>query len=724
MLCSPRPYPCMSAFSTSRSTPPGRLVAAAIGMCAALPLLAAASVHHAVVPVHRAVPTARPAHVEPAAHALPQGHRSVPVSAHGSRTSASMRVASGTRMRSRQVTPLNAQAAQHMRSRGQGRSIAGNPGRPVQVDAQRTRQTVQRATAARHPVPAEDVAAVDNAASTGTIDRVHAWYGAHRATPQGTAARPAAPNAAPARVDRPGVDDSATRLGREPDLARSAPKATSADFDRAAAAQRQTIRSAAEQNRRQTTAADDAADAESQIPGTAPTEREPLPFIHGVGAPAQAAPVPGSNSSRRIPAPIVRQRPQGATAQTTSKTQPPANPGTDETFDLTPPVAAMAKPVPALSQPAEAYPDIRAMPPLPDSRAASAPANRVSEVRALQSATVAAATNSPVRTSPATAAETVASPTPTLQLPSPQPVSRKPAIAAIQQGSRHPMLDPAVTSGMAEQTFDAGDAPATAGTAVRLATLGAVTKAKSAVVEYGDADPAAALSAVRLFDGQGHLLMLPAMKGSHDILVHQNLMAVADGLERVQNDSQLADMRRLKLIVALPDDDSVYPNDALPLNRRFARPWTVRFVRDMARAHSARFGTPLIVTSAVRTVEFQRRLVRVNGNAAPPTGDIASPHLYGQAIDIAKGGMSLTEIMWMRAYLTPVQNDGKIDVEEEFQQACFHVSVYRRYLGEPPARQRPEPPLPALMRASAPPAPPVSAKHRRLSTALLAAHLP
>jgi hypothetical protein len=34
----------------------------------------------------------------------------------------------------------------------------------------------------------------------------------------------------------------------------------------------------------------------------------------------------------------------------------------------------------------------------------------------------------------------------------------------------------------------------------------------------------------------------------------------------------------------------------------------------------------------------------------------------------------------MRAYLQPLIDLGVIDVEEEFKQACFHISVYRNYL--------------------------------------------
>jgi len=110
-----------------------------------------------------------------------------------------------------------------------------------------------------------------------------------------------------------------------------------------------------------------------------------------------------------------------------------------------------------------------------------------------------------------------------------------------------------------------------------------------------------------------------------------------------------------------------------------ARPWTAAFLSVLASDHYAAFHQPLQVDSAVRTVQFQQRLTHSNGNAAPSTGDTASPHLTGQAVDIAKHGLSITEIAWMRAYLQPLIDQGKIDVEEEFQQACFHISVYRSY---------------------------------------------
>lgn len=186
-----------------------------------------------------------------------------------------------------------------------------------------------------------------------------------------------------------------------------------------------------------------------------------------------------------------------------------------------------------------------------------------------------------------------------------------------------------------------------------------------------------------LYNRRGHLVMPPAMKGTHEILVHQNTMADSEGLTRIEDDADLARMRSSRLLVALPESGTLHVDERLPGNRRYCRPWTGVFLANLARAHYARFHTPLQVNSAVRTIAFQERLIHTNGNAAPAEGLTASPHLTGQAVDLAKHGLSLTEIAWLRGYLMPLVQEGKIDVEEEFQQSCFHISVYKRYLPEP-----------------------------------------
>lgn len=186
-----------------------------------------------------------------------------------------------------------------------------------------------------------------------------------------------------------------------------------------------------------------------------------------------------------------------------------------------------------------------------------------------------------------------------------------------------------------------------------------------------------------LYNKRGRLVVPAPLRGSREILIHQNQVADQDGLDRIRDDEDIVEMRSDRLLVSLPANDALQVDERLPLNRRYCRPWTAQFLVTLARAHYAHFHTPLQVNSAVRTVEFQQHLVHINGNAAPAEGDTASPHLTGQAIDIAKHGLSLTEIAWLRGYLLPLVQEGKVDVEEEFQQACFHISVYRKYL--PPA---------------------------------------
>jgi hypothetical protein len=192
-----------------------------------------------------------------------------------------------------------------------------------------------------------------------------------------------------------------------------------------------------------------------------------------------------------------------------------------------------------------------------------------------------------------------------------------------------------------------------------------------------------------LYNKRGRLVTPPPLKGSHEILVRQNIVADRDGLDRVQDDNDLLRMREQRLLVALPLSRELDVDGRLPMDRRYSRPWTAQFLATLARAHYARFHSSIQVNSAVRTVEFQQRLIRTNGNAAPAEGETASPHLTGQAVDIAKHGLSRTEIAWLRGYLLPLIQQGRIDVEEEFQQACFHISVYKKYVpsGNVPRRE-------------------------------------
>ncbi|MGD0520249.1 MAG: DUF5715 family protein [Terracidiphilus sp.] len=178
--------------------------------------------------------------------------------------------------------------------------------------------------------------------------------------------------------------------------------------------------------------------------------------------------------------------------------------------------------------------------------------------------------------------------------------------------------------------------------------------------------------------------MPPPLRGSFESLARQNVKTENDNLERIEDDDDLADRIARKMLVPVPASAALTINGNLPENYRYCRPWTARFLADLARIHAAQFHRPFEVSSAVRTVAYQKRLMESNGNAAAAEGDIASPHLTGATVDIAKQGMSRQEMGWMRSRLLQIQQAGKIDVEEEFQQACFHITVYKSYLPPKP----------------------------------------
>ena len=170
------------------------------------------------------------------------------------------------------------------------------------------------------------------------------------------------------------------------------------------------------------------------------------------------------------------------------------------------------------------------------------------------------------------------------------------------------------------------------------------------------------------------------LKGTRESLLRQNQrVLVEDDLERIQDDAQLELLTRTSRLVALPEGKNLRFAAHLSPDRRYCRPWTARFLMEFANAHYAVWRGPLQVNSAVRTVEYQQWLRRRNRNAADLEGETASPHLTGATIDVSKRWMSRSQLKWMRNYLLTLQNAGMIDVEEEFRQRVFHITVYKAY---------------------------------------------
>jgi hypothetical protein len=60
-------------------------------------------------------------------------------------------------------------------------------------------------------------------------------------------------------------------------------------------------------------------------------------------------------------------------------------------------------------------------------------------------------------------------------------------------------------------------------------------------------------------------------------------------------------------------------------------------------------------------------------------GDIASSHLAGITVDLAKRGLTRAQHKWMEDYLKDLRDQGLVEAAEERRQACFHVMVSDRY---------------------------------------------
>ena len=147
-------------------------------------------------------------------------------------------------------------------------------------------------------------------------------------------------------------------------------------------------------------------------------------------------------------------------------------------------------------------------------------------------------------------------------------------------------------------------------------------------------------------------------------------------LPRIYNDTQLHQLIDSGELVRIPDNETLV---VLPSkDRRYCRPWTRNFIVDMGYSFFHRFNKPLVVDSAVRTVEQQHDLRRYNKYAALETGETPSSHLAGITIDIAKQRYNRQERQWIIRYLSTLQEEGFIIPTEE--PLCFHVAVREKYM--------------------------------------------
>ena len=171
----------------------------------------------------------------------------------------------------------------------------------------------------------------------------------------------------------------------------------------------------------------------------------------------------------------------------------------------------------------------------------------------------------------------------------------------------------------------------------------------------------------------------PVFKPSHDSLLKQNAEIDRLELPRIQDDAELEQLKLDGKLVPITPNEALRVDPRLDPDRRYCRPWTLKFVQDLADAYHQQFGDQIQVNSAVRTVVVQKKLRRHNRNAAPAEGEIASSHLAGLTVDLQRRGMSKTEVKWVENYLIPMKAAGLVEPEEERRQWVFHIMVSNRY---------------------------------------------
>jgi len=176
-----------------------------------------------------------------------------------------------------------------------------------------------------------------------------------------------------------------------------------------------------------------------------------------------------------------------------------------------------------------------------------------------------------------------------------------------------------------------------------------------------------------------HLNWNPLIRGSHESMLRQNEEIDRLGLPRIEDDTQLEELKTNLELVELTDTKTMRVDPRLDPSLRYCKPWTRDFVDDISSAYYDQFKTKIQVNSAVRTVEHQKQLRRHNRNAAPETGETASSHLAGLTVDIAKRGMTKKEHKWFENYLADLRAHNLIEAAEERRQAVFHIMVSERY---------------------------------------------
>lgn len=150
------------------------------------------------------------------------------------------------------------------------------------------------------------------------------------------------------------------------------------------------------------------------------------------------------------------------------------------------------------------------------------------------------------------------------------------------------------------------------------------------------------------------------------------------GVSPMRNAAQLQALTRLGRLTPI-STCSLYQIDRLTHSYPYLVPRASDLLSDIARRVQQLVGgnCRIIVTSVLRTEETVAQLQKSNGNAVSK-----SCHLYGTTFDISSSRFvhpaSVTDATVhaaLRQALFELRRDGRCYVKQEYNQACYHITV-------------------------------------------------
>lgn len=187
------------------------------------------------------------------------------------------------------------------------------------------------------------------------------------------------------------------------------------------------------------------------------------------------------------------------------------------------------------------------------------------------------------------------------------------------------------------------------------------------------------------------------LKGSISSMRWQNIIADRYRLERMTNLAMVKKyIAKGKLVPVANQGAHYFVDEHLgeldTENKhyyRHARPFTREFILKFSADYHSKFSKRIKVTSLVRTEWYQRRLRRINRNAAPARNELRSAHLTGATVDISFEEMSSDEMKWIEHELKSLMRKNKLYAIKERTGGCYHIMVFPSYAKKSPPKKRP-----------------------------------